>query len=164
MFFDILTSGIGLFKIVRLMIRFIAVYFKYLYGVISLILLTLLCYMIYRGSNVGGFSQFINYFFPTIYSKAFGLFLFLLVIVSILKYIFDPKNERFYEGFGDIYFDLGKRDYADKAYKMSLKHNPNRTYALQRLGDLNTSFSDYDLSIEYYKKSLKINNKLFLTN
>jgi len=160
MLFDILAAKIGFVKKARLMLRLISIYYMYVYGIVSLLLLAFLFYMVYLG---GGLSQFINYYFFSTYNKLVGLVVFLLIIISMLKYIFDSKTEMFYEGLGDIYFDLIKKDYAEKAYKESLMHNPNREYALRRLGDLGVSLSDYDLAIKYYQKSLKINNKLFLS-
>ncbi len=162
-FSSIIKSRIDLSKKARLMLRMMHIYYNYIHGIIITSLLIILILMIYRASNFIELSQILNYYFSGIFSKILGVIIVLLIIVSIIKYLFDPRAEMFYEGIGDIYFDLDKKEESENAFKQSLKHNSKRIYALRRLGDLSTLSSDYDLAIEYYLNSLKINNKLFFS-
>ena len=157
---DIFTTRIGFLKKIRLISKLISVYYIYAYGIVNLILLAYLFIVIYGKPNGYDTIEFIKYYFYDTNIKIIPLLIFLVDIYTIVKYMFEPKQEGLHEGQGDIYYELNKMDLAEIAYKKSLEINPNRIYALQRLGDLCKSLSDYDRAIEYYTKSLHINNKL----
>jgi tetratricopeptide (TPR) repeat protein len=160
MFFDILNAKVDFFKKVDLLLKLIYLYYQLIYGIIILIPLAYLAYILYSVPNS---TVFIKYYVNNIYSLSFILFVFLLISISVIKYIGNPKREMFYEGLGDIYFYIDNKNYAANAYKKSLEFNANRAYAWLRLGDLHVSLSDYDQAIIDYNNSININKKIFLS-
>lgn len=56
---------------------------------------------------------------------------------------------------GNLYFNSGRLDDAEKEYASALFFYPNYLHALAGLGKVNAARGDYALAIEYYQKALR---------
>jgi len=69
------------------------------------------------------------------------------------------KNDYILSNAGNFYYDTGRIDYAKKCHEEAIKSNPNNLNSLNQLGLCLSNQGKDKEAIEYYKKSLSVNDK-----
>ena len=69
------------------------------------------------------------------------------------------KNDYILSNAGNFYYDTGRIDYAKKCHEEAIKSNPNNLNSLNQLGLCFSNQGKDKEAIEFYKKSLSVNDK-----